>query len=378
MLWQGQQACEGVADPAVALAGDLLEPSPVRDDDAAALLRNQPLGLEGAQHRADGGALHPQQFGQIGMGQGQEILVDPVPGAQDPVAAAGLDRVNGIAGDGLEGLSQQGLTVAEHQPLHLGTGAHHLLHPVNGNPGGGAGHLDLVAPERLARDNGADQPEQPLAPEGGHLDKLALVHDVDQAHDGIMREVGVADRISGLIEDRAFGQVYHIQVRLQAGQILRLQGGEKPVAAVMGLRRWINHGSLRVHLEARQYEDPKAGATTQVKITGKIQSLGAVRVIDDQRRVEVLDRRGCTEALGNPLPPSVRVHALRGLAALPQVHAPSGLVRSVQVVFADEPWRFSELRGGALIGPLHILRGEALGQGKAHDSRDHHQLLDRW
>ena len=67
MLWHWQQACEGVADPAVALTGDLLEASPIRDDDAAALLCDQPLCLEGAQHRTDRGALHPEQLGQIGI-----------------------------------------------------------------------------------------------------------------------------------------------------------------------------------------------------------------------------------------------------------------------------------------------------------------------
>ncbi len=116
----------GVADPAVALTGDLLEPSPIRNDDTPALLRDQALHLEGAQHRADRGALYTQQLGQVRMGQGQEIFVDPIPRAQDPVAATRLYRMNCVARDTLERLDQQGLAVSADQLSQLGTGGHGL------------------------------------------------------------------------------------------------------------------------------------------------------------------------------------------------------------------------------------------------------------
>jgi hypothetical protein len=42
-------------------------------------LDDQPLRLKRAQDGADRGALHPQQLSQIGMGQGQDVLVNPIP-----------------------------------------------------------------------------------------------------------------------------------------------------------------------------------------------------------------------------------------------------------------------------------------------------------
>jgi hypothetical protein len=47
----------------------------------------------------------------MSMDQGQDVLFDPVPCADEPGAAAGLSRVDRIARDGLERLDQQRLRV---------------------------------------------------------------------------------------------------------------------------------------------------------------------------------------------------------------------------------------------------------------------------
>ena len=75
------------------------------------MLSDQACRLKRAQDYADRGALNAHQLGPISMGQGQDVIIDPVPRAQNPVATAGLDWVDRIAGDGLKGLGQQGLVV---------------------------------------------------------------------------------------------------------------------------------------------------------------------------------------------------------------------------------------------------------------------------
>jgi hypothetical protein len=81
------------------------------------MLSDQARRLKRAYDDADRGALDAHQLGPISMGQGQDVIIDPVPRAQDPVAAPGLDRVDRIAGDGLEGLGQQGLVVASYDGI---------------------------------------------------------------------------------------------------------------------------------------------------------------------------------------------------------------------------------------------------------------------
>jgi hypothetical protein len=88
-----------------ALTGDLLEASTVRNDNAPTLFGDQALRLEHAKHGADRRALNAEQLGQIGMGHGQEVVINPVARAQEPVAAAGLHYVDHIAGYGPKGLA---------------------------------------------------------------------------------------------------------------------------------------------------------------------------------------------------------------------------------------------------------------------------------
>jgi hypothetical protein len=49
--------------------------------------------------------LDAEHFGEKFMRKGKIVSIDPIMGRQDPAAAAGFDRVDGIAGDSLEGLS---------------------------------------------------------------------------------------------------------------------------------------------------------------------------------------------------------------------------------------------------------------------------------
>ena len=109
-------------DPAVALAGGLLQTCSVRDGDAASALLDQPSGLKGAGDHAHAGALHAQHLAQELVREGQGVLIRPVMHGQDPAAAARLDGMNSVAGDRLKRLSQEGLAVVQDQLPQRGTG----------------------------------------------------------------------------------------------------------------------------------------------------------------------------------------------------------------------------------------------------------------
>jgi hypothetical protein len=48
-----------------------------------------------------------------------------------------------------------------------------------------------------------------------------------------MREVGVAHRVTGLIEDLPAFEVHEFQMRLEVGQILWLQSGQETISPVI-------------------------------------------------------------------------------------------------------------------------------------------------
>ena len=107
------------------------------------------------------------------------------------------------------------------------------MHVVKGNPGDGAGDLHDVASESFAADKGAQQAEQPLASEHRHFGQTAIRHDIDEGHDGAMREVGVADRIARLVQHGAARQDHGLKVRFKKGKIVGVQRGEEPVGPVV-------------------------------------------------------------------------------------------------------------------------------------------------
>jgi hypothetical protein len=137
-LWvrAGQQALIDPPDPAVAFAGCLFEASSVDHRNAPAALLNEPCRLQRARHHAHRGALHPQHFSQKLVGQGQGVLISPVVHAEDPAAAAGFHHMNRIAGDGLEGLGEQGLAVAHDQLPEVGRGVPDLVQVLEGDARG--------------------------------------------------------------------------------------------------------------------------------------------------------------------------------------------------------------------------------------------------
>ena len=167
------------------------------------------------------------------MGEGQGVLVQAVVRAEKPAAAAGLDRVHGIARHGVVRLGQKRLVVGEHQPLQSGACLDGRMHVVKGNPGDAAGDLHHVASEGFAADKGAQQTEQPLASEHRHLGDTAIRHDIDEGHDGVMREVGVADRIARLVQHGATRQDHGLEVWFKKGKVVGVERGEKPVGPVV-------------------------------------------------------------------------------------------------------------------------------------------------
>jgi len=86
-----------------------------------------------------------------------------------------------------------------------------------------------VAPEGLTGDHGTQKTTQSLAPKQRNLHLTTILHGPDEAHDGIMREVGVPDGVTGVVEHRATGKVHDLQVRLKHGKFIGVHCGEKPI-----------------------------------------------------------------------------------------------------------------------------------------------------
>lgn len=149
------------------------------------------------------------------MGERQGVPVRPVVHGKDPAAAAGLDRMQGIAGHGLEGLRQKGLAIAHDQLPQAGAGITHLVQALEGSPRGGAPHLHDIAPERLPGDQGTEQAHDPLAPEHRDLVGGAILHHVDERDDRLMREVDVANHVTGLVQHLTTGQADDLEVGLK-------------------------------------------------------------------------------------------------------------------------------------------------------------------
>ena len=223
----GEQPFVAFEDLGVALASHLFETGAIFDGDDTPALADQARLLKCSQHDTDGGPLDTEHFRKKLMGQREVILIDPIPCAQNPVAATCFDRMNGIAGNCLKGLREERLGVAEDQTWKLWICADRLLHPAEGDPRCGARDVHRVASEGFARDEHADQAEQPLAPEGCHLDEAAILHDIDETHDGIVREKVMPDCVTGIIEHVAFGQIYKFEVRLEESEIVGVQGSEE-------------------------------------------------------------------------------------------------------------------------------------------------------
>src|ERR687894_267753 len=98
------------------------------------------------------------------MCQRQGVLIRPVMHAQDPAAAAGFHRMNRIAGQYLEGLSQQGLTVVVEQPLEARAGVPDLVQMAVRDARGGASQLHDVLSEGLAGGERAEHTRDTLTP----------------------------------------------------------------------------------------------------------------------------------------------------------------------------------------------------------------------
>jgi len=94
------------------------------------------------------------------------------------------------------------------------------MHIVDSYPGGGARHLHNVAPERLAAYKAAHEAKQPLTAEYGDFSDPAILHDIQEGDDGIVREVGLAKGITGLIEHAAAGEINGLKVWLQKREII--------------------------------------------------------------------------------------------------------------------------------------------------------------
>nr|WP_114187935.1 hypothetical protein [Microvirga aerophila] len=117
----------------------------------------------------------------------------------------------------------------------------HLILGLNRNARGGAGHLHDVAPKGLSAHEGAQQAHNTAAPEQSHLDRVAVLQHIHERHDSVVREVCVADGITGFVEHLLMGQLDHLQVGLQSRKVLGLQGCQEPVRAVFCLRS-VGHG----------------------------------------------------------------------------------------------------------------------------------------
>ncbi len=237
-----QQALVDPPDLAVAFATRLFEPRSIGDGDTPAALPDQPCCLESARDDAHRGTLHPQHLGQKLVREGQCIPISPVMHVQDPAAAAGFNHMNRIARDCLEGLRQQDLAVVHDQLPKPRAGVPHLVQALKGNARGGAAHLHNVASESLPGDQGAQQAQDALAPEHSYLDATAILHDVDQRDDRILRKVDVENGVTWLIEHLTAGEGHSLKVRLQSREVSRLQSGEKPVRAMIGFRI-LGHGN---------------------------------------------------------------------------------------------------------------------------------------
>src|SRR3954452_14336597 len=102
----------------------------------------------------------------------------------------------------------------------------------------------------------------------------------------------------------------------------------------------------------------------------------AKRVVDDHRRLEIADLRRSAIALGDHVAPFACIDALGGLAAFPEITAPTGpRFRIEQVILANKAGQPLVLRCRALkqLGRLGGING--CGQLETDNGGNHRQIL---
>ena len=197
--------------------------------------------MKGSCDGADGRALDAEHLREKLVGQGQFVRGPAVARSEDPAAAARLDAVRRVACDALKGLRQQSLREAQDELLDSGARGECFVHPVERDAGRRSGDLHDIPPEGIPGDEGADETEQGLASERSHLGRFSVQHDGHERHHRVVGEIGMLDRVAGLVDDLASLELDEVQLRLHPGEILLAQGGQKPVGTVRAVHPNLCH-----------------------------------------------------------------------------------------------------------------------------------------
>jgi hypothetical protein len=124
--------------------------------------------------------LYAQHPGHEFVRKGQGVLIEAVVHAQNPAAATRFHSMNGIAGDGLNRLRQQGFALTPDQLPKPGTGGSHLVQALNRDARGRARRHDDIAPECLPSDQPAEKPHDSFISEPSYFGGTAIFQDIHE------------------------------------------------------------------------------------------------------------------------------------------------------------------------------------------------------
>ena len=115
----------------IALTSSHLEAKPVQNGEPTALAADQASLLKVVQGRGDGHAVSAEHLGQMLLGEWHGTSVHPIERHQHPARATLLDRMQRVAGNGLQHLGEQRVRVAAEQVLQGRRGSlYHFQMPV--------------------------------------------------------------------------------------------------------------------------------------------------------------------------------------------------------------------------------------------------------
>ncbi len=134
-----------------------------------------------------------------------------------------------VAGDGLDGVPEQGLGVAFGEIAQSGALLPGFVQVGGLDAGGVSRDLDDGPAQRLAGTDRGQESQRALPADRGRFDGGAALHQRHQRDHGVVREVDQIDRVARFVQQRPLRQPHRSQAAGKSGQVLGIQAGQQLV-----------------------------------------------------------------------------------------------------------------------------------------------------
>src|SRR5262249_30754804 len=143
-----------------------------------------------------------------------------------------------------------------------------------------SGHLHSRRGERVQRAESFDGADGAFVPDAHRFDARALFQDGHERNNPILEKVHLLDLLAGLMQQIAGEQQHLAQMGSKQGEIVRGEGGQKPVAN-MGILHgchWLTPAIARGYSTMRTYR----GTLADIRVRP---AAGAVSILDFEMRI---------------------------------------------------------------------------------------------